>query len=178
MKNDTAGAAEVINESLAKVRNCPLNIGITGQSGSGKSTFINAIRGVEPSDGEAAPTDCVETTMQVKDYHHPNYPNVVFWDLPGVGTRKFPAETYLTDVKFERFDFFIIISDTRFRENDVNLATEIQKMGKKFYFVRSKIDNDLRAEKKKRNFDQEKTLAKIKNDCVQGESLLFYISKM
>uniref|UniRef100_A0A3Q1IB87 IRG-type G domain-containing protein n=1 Tax=Anabas testudineus TaxID=64144 RepID=A0A3Q1IB87_ANATE len=123
-----------------------LNIGVAGECGSGKSTFVNAIRGLANSAEGAAPTNCVETTMEVKFYPHPNYPNIIFWDLPGDGTTKFPAHKYLKHVGFERFDFFIIISADRFRENDVKLALEIKRMQKKFYFVRSKIDHNLRDE--------------------------------
>ncbi|XP_032357045.1 T-cell-specific guanine nucleotide triphosphate-binding protein 2-like, partial [Etheostoma spectabile] len=112
-----------------------------------KSTLVNAFRGIEDGDEGAALTGTMETTKEVTPYPHPNYPNVTLWDLPGMGTPNFPANKYLELVKFERFDFFIIISDTRFRGNDVTLAKKIQKMGEKFYFVRSKIDNDLNARK-------------------------------
>ena len=44
-------------------------------------------------------------------------------------------------------------------------------MGKKFYFARSKIDNDLQAEKRRRGFDEKATLAKIRENCMQGEWL-------
>ncbi|XP_063353853.2 interferon-inducible GTPase 5-like [Pelmatolapia mariae] len=96
--------------------------------------------------------------MEVTEYKHSHYPNVTFSDLPGIGITKFPADKYLEHVGFEKFDFFIIVSDTRFRENDVKLAQKIQKMKKKFYFVRSKIDNDINAEKRKRDFDPEMAL--------------------
>ncbi|XP_076733977.1 interferon-inducible GTPase 5-like [Maylandia zebra] len=166
--NDTAAAAAKIREYLDKQNNVPLNIAITGESGAGKSTFINAFRGLSDDDEGAAPTGVTECTMVVKEYPHPNYPNVTFWDLPGIGTTKFPADKYLKLVEFEKFDFFIIISDTRFRENDVKLAQEIQKMEKKFYFVRSKIDNDIRAERRKRDFSQERTLSKMRENCIGG----------
>uniref|UniRef100_A0A3Q0RP46 Immunity related GTPase cinema n=1 Tax=Amphilophus citrinellus TaxID=61819 RepID=A0A3Q0RP46_AMPCI len=168
-KNDQAGAAEKIQEYLEKKDKIPLNIGITGESGAGKSTFINAFRGVDNRDEQAAPTGIVETTMEITQYPHPNYPNVLFWDLPGIGTTNFPADEYLKLVEFEKFDFFVIISDTRFRENDVKLAQEIQKMEKKFYFVRSKIDNDVNAEKRsQRDFSLEGSLGKIKENCIEG----------
>ncbi|XP_071774655.1 interferon-inducible GTPase 5-like [Centroberyx gerrardi] len=167
--NDAASAAAMIQEYLEKQDNIPLNIAITGESGSGKSTFVNAFRGVDNKDERAAPTGCVETTMEVTAYPHPNYPNVTLWDLPGIGTTNFPADEYLEHVGFEKFDFFIIISTSRFTENDVKLAQEIQKMGKKFYFVRSKIDDNLRAaEKSQREFNKEKTLERIRQNCVQG----------
>ncbi|XP_047467647.1 interferon-inducible GTPase 5-like [Mugil cephalus] len=167
--NDYAFAVAKIQEYLDQINNVPLNIAITGEAGSGKSTFVNAFRGIKNKDEGAAPTGCEETTTEVTPYPHPNYPNVTLWDLPGVGTTRFPADKYLKHVGFERFDFFIIISDTRFRENDVKLAQEIQRMGKRFYFVRSKIDNDLRAEKEsQRDFSEESTLTKIRENCVKS----------
>ncbi|XP_031177103.2 T-cell-specific guanine nucleotide triphosphate-binding protein 2-like, partial [Sander lucioperca] len=158
-----------IKELLEREKNIPLNIGITGESGSGKSTFVNAFRGIDNKHEGAAPTGCEETTMEAKPYPHPNYPNVTLWDLPGIGTPDFSADKYLELVEFKKFDFFIIISDTRFRENDVKLAQEIKKMEKRFYFVRSKIDHNLQDENRsQREFNKERTLSKIRENCIQG----------
>uniref|UniRef100_A0A3P9DST5 IRG-type G domain-containing protein n=1 Tax=Maylandia zebra TaxID=106582 RepID=A0A3P9DST5_9CICH len=165
--NDTAGAAKRIKEYLEKQTNVSLNIAITGESGAGKSTFINAFRGIKNRDEGAAPTGVTETTSEVTPYPHPDNPNVTLWDLPGIGTKDFPARKYLKLVGFDKYDFFLIISDTRFRENDVKLAQKIQKMKKNFYFVRSKIDNDIRAEESVSDSSKEKTLTKIRDDCVQ-----------
>uniref|UniRef100_A0A3Q3EL42 Interferon-inducible GTPase 5-like n=1 Tax=Labrus bergylta TaxID=56723 RepID=A0A3Q3EL42_9LABR len=168
-RNDQDLARAKIQEYLDKEQNVPLNIAVTGESGSGKSTFVNAIRGIDNKDEKAAPTGCVETTMEVTPYPHPNYPNVTFWDLPGIGTNNYPAAKYLKMVGFEKFDFFIIISADRFRENDVKLAKEIQKMKKKFYFVRSKIHDNIRNEERsQREFNEERTLIQIRNNCIQG----------
>ncbi|XP_029972502.1 interferon-inducible GTPase 5-like [Salarias fasciatus] len=158
-----------INEYLEEQNNTPLNIAITGECGSGKSTFINAFRGINDSDEGAAPTGVVETTTEVKAYPHPNLPNVTLWDLPGVGTPNFPADGYLEKVGFERFDFFIIITACRFKENDVRLALEIRRMGKKFYFLRSKIDFDISNEERRQsNFDRQETLKVIRENCTEG----------
>uniref|UniRef100_A0A8C9YAU0 IRG-type G domain-containing protein n=1 Tax=Sander lucioperca TaxID=283035 RepID=A0A8C9YAU0_SANLU len=165
--NGPAAAAAKIQTYLDK----QLNIAITGRTGSGKSTFVNRFRGIDNSDKErAAPTGVTETTKDVKPYHHPNYPNVTLWDLPGIGTPNFPADEYLKKVKFKRFDLFIIISADRFTENDVKLAEEIQKMKKKFYFVRSKIENNIRDQKRDQGseFNEEKTLKDIREECIQG----------
>ncbi|XP_062295786.1 interferon-inducible GTPase 5-like [Scomber scombrus] len=168
--NDQSLAAENIQRYLDRLNNTPLKIAITGESGAGKSTFVNAFRGIDNRDKErAAPTGVVETTSEVTPYPHPNYPNVTLWDLPGIGTTSFPADKYLKHVGFEKFDFFIIISDTRFRENDVKLAQEIRKMGKKFYFVRSKIDHNLRDEERsQKEFNEERSLTEIRENCIKG----------
>uniref|UniRef100_A0A669DKT7 IRG-type G domain-containing protein n=3 Tax=Oreochromis TaxID=8139 RepID=A0A669DKT7_ORENI len=165
--NDTAGAAKRIKEYLEKQTNVSLNIAITGESGAGKSTFINAFRGIKNRDEGAAPTGVTETTSEVTPYPHPDNPNVTLWDLPGIGTKDFPARKYLKLVGFDKYDFFLIISDTRFRENDVKLAQKIKKMKENFYFVRSKIDNDIQAEESVSDSSKEKTLTKIRDDCIQ-----------
>ncbi|XP_044847445.1 interferon-inducible GTPase 5-like [Mauremys mutica] len=160
-------AMSVVSMSEDMLRNTKLNIAITGNSGSGKSSFINAIRSLNDDDRGAAETGVTETTKDPTPYPHPIHPNVIVWDLPGIGTRKYPAETYLTDVKARRYDFFIIIAAVRFTEADTKLAKEINSMEKKFYFVRTKVDMDLANEQKKKYFKEEKTLATIRNDCME-----------
>ena len=59
----------------------PLHIAVTGSSGTGKSTFVNAFRGIDNKDERAAPTGVVETTMKPEPYPHPRHPNVTLWDL-------------------------------------------------------------------------------------------------
>ncbi|XP_042356350.1 interferon-inducible GTPase 5-like [Plectropomus leopardus] len=168
--NNPALAVKMIQRYLEKENDHPLNIAVTGEYGSGKSTFVNAFRGIDHRDERAAPTGFVETTSEVTEYLHPNYPHVTLWDLPGIGTTLFPADKFLELVEFEKFDFFIIISETRLKENDVKLALEVQRMGKKFYFLRSKTDNDLLDEERrhKSKFNTETTLKQIKEDCIQG----------
>ncbi|XP_053385775.1 interferon-inducible GTPase 1-like [Mercenaria mercenaria] len=107
-----------------QMKNCewkkiPLNIAITGASGVGKSSFINAIRGLTADDEGGAHVDVVEATKDVKPYTHPENENMVFWDLPGVGTPKFPREKYLKIMNFDSFDFFLILAAGRFKNNDL-----------------------------------------------------------
>ncbi|KAL0172040.1 hypothetical protein M9458_032351 [Cirrhinus mrigala] len=168
-------------EKFDQLMNVSLNIAVTGKTGSGKSTFINAFRGLDEDDDEAARTGVTETTMEPIMYEHPGMPNVKLWDLPGIGSPNFKANKYLKDVKFHTYDFFIIITSERFIENDVMLAKEIRKQKKNFYFVRSKIDNDIRAEKRRKGFDEKKVLSTIRQDCQKnlkelGDPKVFLIS--
>ncbi|XP_028678269.1 interferon-inducible GTPase 5-like [Erpetoichthys calabaricus] len=161
-------AAAVIQAHLESLDNVHLNIAITGESGSGKSTFVNAFRGLEDEHPEAAPTGVVETTMVPTKYTYPKFDKVFIWDLPGIGTPNFKADEYLEKVNFKMYDFFIIIASERFKSSGVQLAKEIQKMKKTFYFVRSKIDDSLRAAERKKNYNEKETLDLIQQDCVRG----------
>ncbi|XP_016103375.1 interferon-inducible GTPase 5-like [Sinocyclocheilus grahami] len=165
---DLPTAVNVIKEFLEKQDLVELNVGVTGESGSGKSTFVNAFRGLGDEEEGSAQTGPVETTMEPKAYLHPKYQNVKVWDLPGIGTPNFKADEYLKLVEFERYDFFIIIASDRFRECHTQLAKEIMRMGKRFYFVRSKIELSIDAEKRKKSFDQKRTLHIIREDGEKG----------
>ncbi|CAI9611500.1 unnamed protein product, partial [Staurois parvus] len=169
-EGDLCAASEKISQSLKDIENAPLNIAVTGEAGSGKSTFVNAIRGLDNDEEEgAAKTGVTETTKEPKAYPHLQFQNVTFWDLPGIGTPNFSPNNYLKAVEFHRYDFFIIMSSERFRHNDMELAKEIKSMGKKFYFVRSKVDSDMYASqmRRKKSYNEENILNEIRDDCVK-----------
>ncbi|XDV11574.1 hypothetical protein PO909_000475, partial [Leuciscus waleckii] len=165
---DLPSAINTIKNYLEKQDLEELNIGITGESGSGKSSFVNALRGLGDEDEGSAKTGVVETTVKPEVYLHPELNNVKVWDLPGIGTPNFKAKKYLELVKIQLYDVFIIIASDRFKECHAQLATEIIGMGKKFYFVRSKIELSITAEKRKANFNEKNTLRSIRKDCENG----------
>ncbi|XP_051960598.1 interferon-inducible GTPase 5-like [Xyrauchen texanus] len=165
---DLSSAVDTIKHFLEQQDHVEFNIAVTGESGSGKSTFINAFRGLGDDDEDAAETGEVETTKEPKAYKHPKYENLKFWDLPGIRTLKYKAHEYLELVQFERYDFFIIITSDRFREYHADLVKEIKRMKKNFYFIRSKIDLSIDGAKRRKNFDEKKTLDNIREDCVNG----------
>ena len=122
-------------------------------------------------DENAAGTDIVESTLVPTRYEHPTNPNIRFWDLPGVGTPKFcDIAVFCEKVAIEKYDTFLIICAKRFTENDLKLAKKIESMKKSFFFVRTKIDSDKKAEMKrlKEKFDEEKMLKKIRDDCAKN----------
>ncbi|XP_076155024.1 interferon-inducible GTPase 5-like [Alosa pseudoharengus] len=155
-----ATAQEVVN----RLDNVVLNIAISGETGAGKSSLVNAIRGLTDTDDGAAPTGVTQTTSEPTPYPHPTMENVTIWDLPGTGEPGFKPKKYIKTVQFKTYDFFIIVSATRFRQNDIVLAKEIKRNKKKFYFVRTKIDRDVEEEVKK-GVLEEQTLPTIREDC-------------
>ncbi|XP_028630089.1 interferon-inducible GTPase 1-like [Grammomys surdaster] len=164
---DLQQAKDEIASALRELTSTPLNVAVIGESGTGKSSFINVFRGVGHEEKTSAPIGVVETTMSRTPYRHPNIPNVVIWDLPGIGTTNFPPKDYLEKMKFYEYDFFIIVSATRFRKNDIDLAKAISIMKKDFYFLRTKVDIDLENEKQcKDTFSRETFLQHIRSHCV------------
>ena len=122
----------------------PLNVAVIGRPGVGKSSFINAIRSLTADDKGSALIGVKETTVDVDHiYPHPSNPLLKFWDLPGVGTRRFPRQTYLSDIQVDRFDFFLLITADRFTEDDTWLGGEFAERNKKYFFVRTKVGADI-----------------------------------
>ncbi|KAL8220098.1 UNVERIFIED_CONTAM: hypothetical protein K2H54_038549 [Gekko kuhli] len=99
--NDLSKLIERTVQKLNSLKNVTLDIAITGEAGAGKSSLVNALRGVE-------------------DYEE---------------------------------------------ANDILLAEEIHKMKRNFYYVRTKLDVDIKSERRQGNFSEEKTLEKIRKYC-------------
>ncbi|XP_054854727.1 interferon-inducible GTPase 5-like [Eublepharis macularius] len=167
-KNLEEGTEEIRKE-LEALENVKLDIAITGVSGAGKSSLVNALRGMTDYEDGRARVGIMQTTMEVHSYPHPLFPNVILWDLPGIGTPEFRPNDYLKKVNFSQYDFFMIVASERFTENDVLLAHEIQKMKKKFYFVRSKMDVSIDAKIRDPNYNMDTTVQKIRKYC--GDNL-------
>ena len=88
-----------------------------------------------------------------------------------MGTPNFPADTYIDQVGIDGYDAFLIFTDYRFRENDLKLAEKISSIGKRFFFIRTKIDENVRAEKRSNppgSFNEDVMLEKIRADCSEN----------
>ncbi|WAR30142.1 TGTP2-like protein [Mya arenaria] len=160
------GLKDVIMQNKDKWKSQPLKIAVTGNSGSGKSSFINAFCGLSAK-GKRAPVGVNETTKGIRSYTCTGNDKFILFDLPGVGTTKFPKESYLEDIEFKKFHFFIIISSSRFTENDAWLGTTIRKHRKQCFFVRTKIDIDISNESydKDDDFNEAETIEQIRKDA-------------
>ena len=141
----TEGCKHLLEEKADEWKKVPIKVAVTGNSGVGKSSFINAIRGLTADDVElgAAAVGVNETTLEPRSYQHPDNPMLEFWDLPGVGTNEFPKATYLPKIGVDRYDFFLLMTADRFTENDTWLGKEIRGRNKKYFFVRTKIGVDI-----------------------------------
>uniref|UniRef100_A0A8C9VNF1 IRG-type G domain-containing protein n=1 Tax=Scleropages formosus TaxID=113540 RepID=A0A8C9VNF1_SCLFO len=129
--------SQVVAEVVAQIQNMlgqlmstTLETAVTGESGSGKSSFIN-------------------TTGEAKVYAHPSVLTVQLWDLPGIGTPSFQPQDDLDAVGLYQYDFIIVTSE-QFKECCVILPKCVEQVGKNFYFVCKKVDNNIKATKVQR----------------------------
>jgi len=56
-------------------------------------------RGLTGDDDGAAAVGVTETATDIVAYPHPNNEMLKFWDLPGVGTPRFPKDQYLEAIQ-------------------------------------------------------------------------------
>lgn len=144
------GVLELLERELNAWQTMPINIALIGLTGSGKSSLINALLGLNANDVGAAAIGCNECTTKAQQYRHPSNNKLVLTDLPGVGSRDFRQKSYLHQIEVEKYDFFLLVTMKRFTETDAWLATELTKIEKKFFLVRTHIDNDVENDKKAR----------------------------
>ncbi|PBK73319.1 hypothetical protein ARMSODRAFT_628234 [Armillaria solidipes] len=117
------------------------HLAIAGISGTGKSSLINAFRGIWDGDEGAAMTDIVETTSVVTPYPDPNPANPFIWfDVPGSGTLSCSDWTYFNDQGLYIFDAVIVLFGDRFTATDVAILKNCERYNIPTYIVRSKSD--------------------------------------
>ena len=117
----------------------------------------------------AAKVGVVEATREPREYRHPDNPMISLVDLPGIGTPNYPdLKTYCREVYFESYDTFLIFTATRFTVSELNLAKKVKSLGKSFFLIRSKIDNDVRPLKGKATRDESVMLLEMRNNCIEN----------
>lgn len=158
-----------LEETLTFLENICLDIGVTGEPGVGKSTFINAFRELQDDDEGAAPTGKAGAGADPVPYAHPKYTQVILWDLPSIGTAHFHPREYLERIQASRYDFFVIVASRRFTAVHAALASSLRKSDKDFYFVRSKVDEELEAGRQRQplGFSEAAALQQLREDCVR-----------
>ncbi|XP_076135617.1 uncharacterized protein LOC143118448 [Alosa pseudoharengus] len=126
-----------------------LDVGVLGTTGCGSSSFINALLGLKSGDEGAAPTGVTETTLEPVAYQYPQFPNVVLWDLPGMGRvggfnspfHLKPSEADpLTTALRPSCDVYVLLSPVRLSMDCVSLLHHISATGTQCYLVLSKAD--------------------------------------
>ncbi|XP_063411181.1 interferon-gamma-inducible GTPase 10-like [Mytilus trossulus] len=139
--------SEFIRKKSNEWKDAKIQIGIFGESGSGKSTFLNTFRGLKRGDkGFADQGYKGNSTKKATTYTMKDNPNITFTDGVGCGTIKYErGSEYIKSLEIEKFDFVLLMSNKNFSQDDAWFAKEIRIMGKPLFFVRTKFDEILRS---------------------------------
>lgn len=161
-KEGPSSANKYLEDSMNRWKTEKVKFAVSGCSATGKSTFINTLRGVKRGDRDYAEVGFGDTTMKVTPYADPDNPKIVYYDLPGVGTLEVKKENYINEMKICDYDFIFIFFDKVISEDNLWLVGELDKLGIPFSFVRSKIDEDI-ANGKRDNMDEESVISCIRD---------------
>ncbi|KAK0442280.1 interferon-inducible GTPase-domain-containing protein [Desarmillaria tabescens] len=117
------------------------HVAITGISGTGKSSLINALRGIWDGEDGAASTDYMESTSVVTSYPDPDTAKPFIWfDVPGSGTLACSDWTYFNDQGLYIFGAIIVLFNNRFTATDLAILKFAERYEVPTYIVRSKSD--------------------------------------
>ncbi|KAI6034698.1 interferon-inducible GTPase-domain-containing protein [Pisolithus microcarpus] len=117
---------------------------ITGVAGSGKSSLVNAFRGLRNKDAGAAATGVTETTLETTMYPDPSPNHQILWfDIPGAGTLSVPDWQYFNEHGLYVFDCIIVLFDNRFTATDIAILSNAMRFEIPTYIMRSKADQHI-----------------------------------
>ena len=70
----------------------------------------------------------------------------------------------------DKYDTYLIFAKDRFTADDLKLAEKIRSIGKKFFFIRARIDQDVENTRRSKQhlFDKDATLDEIRKDLSQN----------
>ncbi|XP_063712217.1 interferon-inducible GTPase 5-like [Symsagittifera roscoffensis] len=133
-----------MKEERDKWRKEVINIAVIGQARQGKSSLINAFMGKKVAKVSALGV----TTTKNKKYPHPSNENIILWDLPGIDSVKHQREDYIDKIGIKEtpYDFFLIVTRDIFSSDAKFAADLVQGEDKRFYIVRTHIDESIKAE--------------------------------
>eukprot|EP01054_Gregarina_sp_Poly1_P002772 Gregarina_sp_Poly_1__2771@NODE_176_length_12008_cov_147_545264_g156_i0_p4_GENE_NODE_176_length_12008_cov_147_545264_g156_i0NODE_176_length_12008_cov_147_545264_g156_i0_p4_ORF_typecomplete_len373_score40_37IIGP/PF05049_13/1e52MMR_HSR1/PF01926_23/2_3e10AIG1/PF04548_16/1_7e06FeoB_N/PF02421_18/8_1e06RsgA_GTPase/PF03193_16/0_00018RsgA_GTPase/PF03193_16/5_3e02AAA_15/PF13175_6/2_2e03AAA_15/PF13175_6/8_9e05Roc/PF08477_13/3_4e03Roc/PF08477_13/0_0017Dynamin_N/PF00350_23/0_012GBP/PF02263_19/0_31GBP/PF02263 len=124
------------------------HVAVTGNAGVGKSSFINAIRGLKSSSkaqnvAKVGSSLSGETKEAVRySDPDPNLP-IAWYDIPGAGTIDVPRSKYFKSQGLYMFDCIIVVVDTRFTETDKAILDCSRDWKIPTLIVRSKSDQHI-----------------------------------
>lgn len=120
---------------------------VAGEAGTGKSSFINRLAGLDDDNAPAAaPVDAIEEcTMRAQRYEIREGPfaHVNIFDLPGMGTHTHPEATYVSAQGLLHFDGLLIFHVDRPKRDDINLFRMARRNNIKWYLVRHKMEDTM-----------------------------------
>ncbi|XP_078392405.1 interferon-inducible GTPase 5-like, partial [Cetorhinus maximus] len=116
--------ASLVKAERSRLESVTVHVAVTGTPRAGKSAFINSVMGFKDGEDGAAPTGPAQQVTKPAPYSRPGNPSSVFWELPSVRGPGLVGR--LPEGGGDR--------------QVAALASELRRVGKQFYLIRTKID--------------------------------------
>ncbi|KAG1897599.1 P-loop containing nucleoside triphosphate hydrolase protein [Suillus fuscotomentosus] len=123
-----------------------IHIAVVGSAGAGKSSFINAVRGISTNHTMAAPMGTTEITRTVTRYPDlcPNS-RTIWYDVPGSGTLEVSDWRYFNNMGLYIFDCIIVVIDNHFLDSDLAILRTCEQFKNiEAFLVCSKSDQHIK----------------------------------
>lgn len=118
-------------------------IAFVGVTSSTKSSLINSLRGLGPGDPKACKVDNKECTKVPDMYPYKEdedlYKRIVFCDMPGCGTKRNPAPSYVRDKKMYFADLIVFCYHAMIPEVAHWMLKDLMVMGRQTVFVHTMV---------------------------------------
>lgn len=132
-----AAKVSVVLEALSHFQ---LDVAVLGETGSGASTLVNALMGLENE-------VCGEATASISNpAMSPEYPDVRFWDVSGIEAFM-DYSMYEMKQVLKSYDFYIIIVSDWQKARHIKLAKAVEELRKHYLLVQTKADCHLQTQK-------------------------------
>lgn len=136
---------DYINQHLNRWKTEKVRFAVVGRSATGKSTFINKLRGVEEGQQGFAGVGFGNKGQKITEYKHPVNENIIFCDVPGL-SMKFNKLKFQEMVNLTSYNYIFLFFESVLTEDDGWLMVQMQKKGIPFCLIRSKVDNEINSD--------------------------------
>lgn len=167
MNENIKEAAEQLRMEIEKDQQQKLRIALFGQPGAGKSSLINSIVGKAVAKAGAG----TDITVDAQVIEHED---LLFVDLPGYGTSKFPPNKWFAEFKPTDYDLFLCVFSGKFHEADTLFFKQLKDAGRVCLFVRNKHDDIWQEDKEVTELENE--IQKDVNRQVGSSQHLYFVS--
>ena len=151
--------ADNMNQHLSRWKIEKVRFAVVGRGATGKSTFINKLRGVKEGKPDFAGIGFGNKGQIITEYKHPVNENIIFFDVPGL-SMKFNKLKFQELVNLASYDYIYMFFESVLTEDDEWLMVHIQSKRIPFCLIRSKVDNEVNSANGK-NIGETGTLLQI-----------------
>lgn len=186
-ENGLWGVKKIIRKKINKWKSEKINIGVMGDSLSGKSSVINALGGLTaaPNRLTGRRTSCHQPTECKSNLNEA----LSLWELPAISkSGKYSTKNYSEAVQADQFDFLFVCTPTWFKSHQIAVAQElVDRCNVKVIFIRTKLDDSIINDRKTKpnSHDEDAVTNKVRNHCWEslgkyshGDINLFLISTL